>query len=307
MGEIIYKSLSSLSPIELKYQYFKDEELEATVSTYRDGFSFFNIDGLKGFQDVAINRESCLVLTSAVNLNTVFTSDESLDFKTSPASIYIQPRNSTIYFLKHEPVTNTFQNSLTSGSTFYVTPVNETDVEMLVDSKYVQVTENYPYNIFLSDKSLDPESINRQRFNIVYQEGQIVFKTLTQEGYRFLAVNTDGVLRATGTVLNNSVVTDYIFKYIPITEANLEYGFQPSNDWVTYYFDVESQADNKTVTINKNIENVVTNLLIDFPIEKAAETGTATINIANLKTGVTPSGGPAPINNAYTKSVITSN
>jgi len=307
MANIVYKSLSSLAPIELKYEYYKDEELESNIETYKDGFSFFNLKSLNKFQDVAINRETCLVLSSAVNLNTVFTTEENLNINKVPISIYLQPRNSN-YYLKFNPTTNTIQTSLEQGSIFYVTPIpNTNEVELFIDGKYVQVAEFYPFNLFLNDRSFDPESINRQRFEVVYQNNQIVLKTLTNQGYRFISVNKDGIARATGTVLNNSVVKEYVFRATPVTTTNLNYSFVPTNDWVTYYFDVENQTENTTVTVNKNISPIPTNFLINFSLEKAAETGIANVNIANLKTGVTPGGGPASINNAYDKQVITTN
>jgi hypothetical protein len=53
--------------------------------------------------------------------------------------------------------------------------------------------------------------------------------------------------------------------------------------------------ENKTVNINKNDSNILTNFLIDFPIEKATNYGIGYINAANLKTHVTPIGHPSPI------------
>ena len=61
------------------------------------------------------------------------------------------------------------------------------------------------------------------------------------------------------------------------------------------------------LVVNKNLQDSKTNLLVDFPLEEAAKTGKANINIANLKTSITPGGGPAPVNNAYTKEIITTN
>lgn len=308
MAEIVYKSLSSLSPIELKYRYYRDEELVSQTTTYQDGFSFYEVEGLKGFQDVAINRDSVLVLTSAVDLNTVFTSSEEVELGKLPGSFLLQPRNSTIYFVKYKETTNSLVQTLTSASIVYLQPVNNTnDVELFIDNKFIQVEAEYPYKAFLNERTLDPEEIHRQRFEVVYDGGLISLKTKTDSGYRYLAFNNDNVLRAVGLILNDTVINDYIFKCIPITSTTLNRGFTPSNDWVTYYFDIEQETENKTVTINKNINATETNLLIDLPLEKAAETGSVTVNIANLKTALTPAGGPAPVNNAYDKTVITTN
>jgi hypothetical protein len=308
MAEIVYKSLSSLSPIELKYEYYRDEKLDSQVTTYQEGFSFYDIEGLKGFQDVAINRDSVLVLTSAVDLSSVFVPSEVVNLGKLPGTFLLQPRNSTIYFIKYNPNTNTLMQTLTSASALYLQPVRDTgEVELLIDNKYVQVEAEYPYKVFLSERSLDPEEINRQRFEVVYGADLISFKTKTSSGYRYLAFNNDNILRAVGVILNETVINDYVFKCLPITKLTLEQGFTPTNNWVTYYFDVEQETENSTVTVNKDLSNTLTNLLIDFPLESAAEKGSVTVNIANLKTSLTPAGGPAPVNNAYTKTVITTN
>jgi len=309
MAEIVYKSLSSLSPIELKYQYHRNEELQASVNSYQEGYSFYEVDGLNDFQDVAINKDSVFVLTPTVELSSVFTSTNRIDIGKIPGSIILQPRKS-MYYISFYDTTSTFNLTLTltSASIFYVAPIEGTnEVELFVNKQYVQVNATYPYTVYLNDKSLNSEEIQRQRFEVVYQNNFITFKTKTDSGYRYLAFNNDNTLRAVGLILNDSVVNDYIFNCIPVTTSTINRGFNPTNNWITYYFDVESETENKTVTINKNFANNKTNLLIDFPLEQAAETGTANINIANLKTAVTPSGAPAPVNNAYTKNVITTN
>lgn len=307
MVEIIYKSLSSLSPIELKYEYNRDENLQGSMVTYQDGFSFYELEGLKNFQDVSINRDSVLMLTSAVNLSTVFVSTEEVKLGKLPGTFQLQPRNSTIYYVKHNAEKSVFVKTLTSASTFFIQPLdNSNEVELFVDSKYVQVRANYPYEVYLSERSLDPEEIFRQRFEVVYDKDTISIKTKTHAGFRYLAFNKDNILRAVGLILNEKIVNDYVFKCLSISNPNLDRGFTTSNNWVTYYFDTEGKSENKTLTINKNI-STPTNLLIDFPLEKAAETGIANINIANLKTSLTPAGGPAPVENSYEKVVITSN
>jgi hypothetical protein len=308
MADIVYKSLSSLSPIELRYEYNRNEELVSQTTTYQDGFSFYEVEGLKGFQDVAINRDSVLVLTSAVDLNTVFTSSEEVELGKLPGSFLLQPRNSTIYFIKHKETTNSLVQTLTSASIVYLQPVNNSnDVELFIDNKYIQVEAQYPYKAYLGERTLDPEEIHRQRFEVVVANNLITLKTRTNSGYRYLAFNNDNTLRAVGVVLNDNVINDYVFKYTPITSDTLNRGFLPSNNWVTYYFDVEEEGENKTVTINKNISTARTNLLFSLPIEQAAEKGSTTVNIANLKTALTPAGGPAPVNNAYDKIVTTTN
>lgn len=308
MAEIIYKSLSSLSPVELKYEYFREEALQGNTITYQDGLSFYELRGLKNFQDVTINRGSVLVLTSPIKLSEIFQSTNEVKLGKLPGSFQLQPRDFFDYYVVYRDRTNSFTLLPQAPSIFSVQPINGTnEVELFVDNKYVQVESEYPYKVYLSDRSLDFKQINRQRFEIVYQNDFITIKTKTNTGHRYLAFNNDNVLRAVGVILNNTSVNDYVFKCTPISQSVLNQGFTSTNDWVTYYFDVEDGSKNKTVTINKTFTSVPTNLLINFSANTGAKEGIANINIANLKTALTPSGGPAPIENSYNKEVITTN
>jgi hypothetical protein len=316
MAEIVYKSLSALTPVELKYQYYKKEELQNTLKTYNNGISFYETDSFKNYRDIAINRDSCFVLTSSVNLNSVFAEQKTLTIGTTPVSIRVGQRITTgitpIYYAKYNEIQNTFRLTLTAASTFYLQPVEgiRNTVEIFVEGKYLQVDELYPYVARLNDRSIDdPDDINRQRFEVVFNQtdNTITFKTLTNAGYRYLAFNNDNILRATGLMFNENDINDYIFEYISITNNTVNYDFNPANNWVTYFFDVESRQNNKNLIINKDFYPIPTNLLVDFPIERAAETGTVVVNIANLKTSITPAGGPAPVVNDYIKEIITTN
>jgi len=308
MGGIIYKSLSSLSPIELKYEYNRDEKLKGKTITYQDGLSFYELDGFNNFEDLAINRGSVLILTQPKELSDVFEQNSSIKLGKLPGSFRLQSRGYLDYYIKYRPETNSFGQVFNSTSIFSVQPVNNSnEVELFVDNKYVQVEAEYPYKVYLNDRALDFKEINRQRFELVFDRGLITIKTKTNSGYRYLAFNNDNILRSVGLVLNNTPVNDYVFKCLPVTSTSHNRGFTPSNDWVTYYFDVEDGSKNKTVTINKTFTSTSTNLLITFSLIKGAETGLANINIANLKTSLTPSGGPTPIENSYSKTVITTN
>lgn len=296
MASIIYKSLSALQPIELKYQYYKDEEFKKTKISFSGSYTLYKYDSLINYQDTTINKESAFVLTSSIPLNKVFSSSEEYDLGKLPGTILLQPRNTTIYFAAYNPNTQKFTLN-TTGSLFYISPIPGTnEVEILYDNQFLQVDKNYPYTVTTNIRPLILAEINRQRFECVYQNSTITFKTKTQEGYRYLAFNNDNILRATGTLFNSSVVNDYIFKCIPVSQGNLELNFQPENQWLTYYNSFLQEENNKTLTVKKEFF-IPTNFLIDFPVEETVKTGVAHINIANLKTNVTPFGSPAPVNN----------
>lgn len=296
MASITYKSLSSLQPIELKYSYYKDEELKNTKISFKEGYTFYQNDALIGYQDATVNRESSFVLTSAIPLNQLFASPETYKLGKLPGTIYLQPRNSTIYYAAYNSSTNSITLS-TVGSPLYILPIQGTNkVELLMNNRYLQVEESYPFKVITFPRSLPANDIQRQQFECIYQNSLISFKTQTADGPRYLAFNNDNTLRATGVMFNDSLVNDYIFKAVLVSTDTTTINFDPINSWLTYYFTFTQEQENKTVTVNKEFL-APTNMLIDFPVEEAVKTGKANINIANLKTSVTPFDGPAPINN----------
>lgn len=296
MASVTYKSISALQPIELKYNFYKNEELKNTKLSYSNGYTFYQNNALISYQDATINRESVLVLTSAINLSDFFSAQSTTSLGKSPGTIQLQPRNSNILYAYLNTTTNTI-NLATEITPIFILPIpNTNQVELLINGLYLQVDDNYPYTVFASSRSLPESQNNRQRFECIYQDSFISFKTKTAEGYRYLAFNNDNILRATGVVFNNSAVNDYIFKANPITLDKASLNFAPTNNWVTYYFSFLQELENKLVTINKELP-APTNLLIDFPVEEATRSGKININVANLKTSITPLGSPAPINN----------
>lgn len=301
MSNIQYTSLSVLQPIKLNYTYSTTEPLLKQHTTYNTGLNTYILKGTNLFQDVSFNNETCLVLTSSINLSSVFATQlfENSFFGT----ILLKPRSSQVYYVAYNNILNSLYLS-PSGSQIYVAPISATnEVELFVNRQYIQVEENYPYNVYLTEKPLDLESIHRQRFICTVQNNTISFKTRTKDGYRYIGFGTDGELRATGVILNNTVLNDYIFNVEFVAVNTGVHGFIPINNFVTYYFDIEGASDNKNLLINKHIDDNPTNFLVSFTFENIND-NTATVNIANLKNVVTPAGGAATIDNSYTKTAI---
>lgn len=304
MSNIEYKSLSALQPIKLNYTYKAIEPLISQKTTYDTGLNTYTLQGTDQFQDVSFNNDTCLVLTSSVNLSAFFTS--KLSENTFFGSVWLRPRTSTIYYIAYNSILNSLYLS-PSASQIYVSPVPGTnEVELTIERKILQVKENYPYEVFLGEKSLDPESIDRQRFICVLQGNTVAFKTKTNSGYRYLSFCSDGFVRATGTVLNESVLNDYVFNIEYIAVNTDRYGFIPVNEYLTYYFDFEDGTNNKTLAVNKTFTDSPNNFLLSFTFDNITD-NTANINIANLKNISTPAGGLATVNNSYPKPAATTN
>jgi hypothetical protein len=297
MSKIVYSSLSALSPVELRYSYHKDEYVKKSLETYNNGISLYETPGLENYRDVSINKNTCFVLTSAIDLNNFFSDNKIYALGQLPGSFLLQPRSTTAHFALYDRLENIITLGLQSGSVFYISPLTNTNlVEIIINDKFLQIDKEYPYAARLNEKSLDPLNIHRQRFECVYQNNTITFKTKTDTGNRYLAFGKDNILRATGLMFNETVIKDYVHNCISITLPSLTANFIPKNTWVTYFFNYNTDDINRSLAVNKTISAPVHHL-IDISIEDATSSQNALINIANLKTNVTPHGGPASVDN----------
>ena len=297
MQKILYKSLSALQPIELKYTFKRDEKLISENKTYENGLTVATLNCLKSYQDSTINKNSCFILTSAVNLQDVISFDDTAVTGKIPANIKLGILNSTGQYVHYSTDTDIFSRK-NDFAVFTVSPVPGThEVELLTEGKWLQVSENYPFTVTVSKISLLPKDIHRQRFIVYFSNNIITFKTKTNVGYRYLTSSlSDGRLRATGTIMGDTPINNYVFRVEDVSRTTLERGLKTNNEWVTYYYDFDTKLYNSNLKINKAVP-VVTNLLLDYPFEQAIKTGVANINIANLKTNITPQGNPATIEN----------
>lgn len=302
MTTVTYKSLTALQPVELSYDFYKTESLKRDITSFTEGYNFLNYECLKNFRDIAINKNTCFLLTNTVSLSTIFQPQEELTIGEIPCTVSLQSQNSTIYYLGYDTERNIVTQLLTPQNIF-VMPINEEEVEIRIGSLYLQIDEQYPYTIRGSELPLTTDQIYRRRFRWVYKNNLISFIANTREGFRYLALGTDNVLRATGVILGTRVLNDYNFKISRVTDTDLNYNFELKNNWFTYYLDFADQRNNTNLTVNKKFD-VPINYLFSFPLQKS---NTQKINIANLKTGFTPTGSPAPVDNSYNEETITSN
>lgn len=305
MATITYKSLTALQPIELSYNYYKNESLIKKIQGYTEGYNFSYLEGLDNFQDLTINRNTCFILTSSIYLNNLFTDIKELTLGLLPGTINIQPRNSSIYYLGYDFDEDAVVSTFLDPQNFFIVPINNKEIEIKVGSFYLEVDDNYPYQIRANNLILTESQIRRRRFLFTYQNGIISLIAQTKDGNRYLALGNDNILRATGVIMGNNPVTDYIFTAKEVTKNKITYNFKPGNTWTTYYLDFTNQTLNTTTTINKKIDNLQTNFLISFPVGK--HSNTAEINIASLKTNYTPTGVPATVDNTYTENIVTTN
>ena len=306
MSVINLQPITTLTPIKPVYEFYKDEALKESNIVFKSGYNFINLEGFTNFQDVAISNSSCFILTSSISLSSFFKSEQSQKLGKLPGSVVLQSRETTVLYAGYDEDKNQIISS-TQPIIFLLYPINEQEVELRVNGKYVQVDEQYPYYVRLNKESLNDDEVHRQRFIYFYQNNTLTLRTLTSNGYRYLAFTNNGTMKATGIILNVATLHNYALRAYEVTTDNLDYGFKPKNLWVTYFQDFESQANNENLTVNKAFANTEINYLANFELKESISTGKAHINIANLKTEFTPTGGPAPVDNSYDKTIITTN
>jgi hypothetical protein len=311
MASIQFKPLSALQPIELRYEYSVEEKLNSELVSYTEGLNFYKLDGLQNYQDSSINKGSCLVLTSAVSLSSFFKPQDLHKIGSLPGTVLLQERGNTISYLRYDSTNNKVILD-TTASKIFINPITGTsEVELLIDGKYLQVDVDYPFQVRASNTPLKGDEAYRQRFILDPVDQDLTINTRTLEGRRYLALSRDSetlnTLFAIGCILGNTTLNDYVFNLTPVTTTTIEHGHIPNNAWVTYFMDLQNETENKSVSANKTISDTAINYLVDFPYQAAIETGKATINVANLKTDFTSTGGPAPVDNTYNTTPITTN
>lgn len=314
MATVVYRTLADLEPVRLNYQYNYNENLNAKVVGYTEGLNLQLVDSFINFQDFTINRDTCLVLTTAVNLSSIFQKQTTKKIGEIPLTLKIQSTptfpglSGSFYAIYDEANALIIKTATTSAdaANFFFNPidVDSLKVEILVGEKYLQADAAYPYTIRVNDKITDNNEVYRQHFYCESYNNRFALKTYTNVGYRYLAFCSCGTMRGTGVILNSDIVNNYLLS--AVTNKDLNYNFTPNNKWITYYQDFPSQVFNKDVSLNKTFDTQI-NFLFDFPLLPAIKDKVGTINIANLKSGLTPTSSPPQIDNSYDEQIITTN
>ena len=314
MATVVYRTLADLDPVKLNYEYNYNENIRAVTIGYTEGLNLQLIDSFKNFQDFTINRDTCLVLTTAVNLSSVFQKQTIKKIGEIPLTLKIQstptfPGLSGNFYAIYDEINALIIKTATTSAdaaNFFFNPidVDSLKVEIIVEGKYLQADVAYPYTIRVNDKITDKDEEYRQHFYCENYNNRFALKARTDVGFRYLTFCSCGTMRGTGVILNNDIINNYLLS--AVTNKNLNYNFTPNNNWITYYQDFPSQVFNKDVSLNKIFDTEI-NLLIDFPLIPTIKNKTGTINIANLKTGLTPTSAPPQIDNSYDEQIITTN
>ena len=287
-------SLSALTPIRLTYKQLTnsnaDEKLNVQSSLYQGGIRSFKHDALVDIKDAAFSKKTVVFLTSIKDLKEVFsntlTNSENLILA---GSCQLFPQDTPI--LNGSTTIKEYQNELFVGgkgtdAVFTIIPTTQKYVELKIGSKYLEVSNSYPFNISLTTtKTLDESNY---QFEIDFYESLIGFKKSTSHGTRFVSYGTDRKFRCNGLQLNQTYINQYLFRVKFYNNPTFLYGYDPTNMEIKYYNSIGRGVETKSLTIKEKRQRD-TNLLITLPVNDLANE-TVAANVSILKTNFSATG-----------------
>ena len=278
-------SLSSIQPVKFTYKFNKEEKMSNKLSSFRNGFRYYKHDIFDKFKDAAFSKKNCLILTNTISLKDVFEIDSKhLNVGAIAGSLFLKtPANEYIKVLDNE----LFIGGIGEKVLITISPLGNSIVELKIanTNRHIEIEENYPYQAKVSEDVLDPQDIHRQRFEVDYADGHVLFKTKTKEGYRFLSFSAeDKKVRAVGVMFNDLVVSPYLWSTEFVSSENgLYYNFNATTNEVKYYNYLNSFVNKQNVHVKQQKEKN-TSLLLSYPTMMAAVSGEVPINISLTKT-----------------------
>ena len=281
-------SLSALTPVKFTYNFNKKEHLSSVTSSFTNGFKYIKHDAFDGFQDAVFSKKSCLILTDNKPLKNAFVSDsKQINIGTVAGCLFLKTSSGKY-------VTTSSNNIYVGGigKKLFITviPIANNIVELKISkTEFIQIDKEYPYTARISEEILDESDLNRQRFEMDYKDGLVCFKTLTNEGYRYISYGADQTIRAIGVALNETIINPYLFFAEFVSTNGLYYDFDAKTSEVKYFNDFTSSDEKYTVNI-KDEQETDTHLLISCTTEQIALSSEVTINIALAKTNFSSSG-----------------
>lgn len=285
-----YYPLSALNPVRFTYKYNSEEKLAEKINLFDGGFSYYQYNLLDNFRDAALSKKNCIVLTDIKSLESVF--------ETKPERLYIGNIAGCIHLKTNEgKYFTSLRNQVFVGGKgkkifLNLIPISNNIVEIKSgeDDAYLQIDENYPYTVRLSNEVLAEGDTYRRRFEVDYANGQMTLKVQTQQGSRYVSYSSvDRVVRAVGLELNETLINPYRLKVELISKDSMLYNFNPINDEIKYFNELTALKSRRTLDL-KQMRQKDTNYIVSCPTTEMAKSGEVVINMALSKTNFSSSG-----------------
>lgn len=299
-------SISSTNWFPVSAVYAEDSYLTLSPQFIRnrDGYTVFHHKIFDYARDVVFNNQTNFVLTTALPLS-YFISDTPISSNRVGSYIRVN-RGNGVWYTRSD---NTIGLSAVDvdDRSFYRMVYNTDDTVSILqkESLYLTINKTPPFSITLQPKIQDSAQSVRQRFLVnvvdsdrIYFTGYILNPHI---GYgpsvyqRFLSFSSiTSSIQAVGVVADDdySIHNPFIFTVTGYETAYYASGMIPSQAWVSYYNDLAVPKYNRGTEIQQRINDIRVHRLVDIPansqITVSNETGSMNINIANMKTVMTP-------------------
>jgi hypothetical protein len=288
-------SLSALDPVRLSYSFnSKQENLQSNFKVFNNDFSYVKHSALSGYKDAAFSKGNLLALTDVISFDNV------LEKQGKTGTDFIGNEiNNTNFKLKSKDglIVKKNKNNLYAGgageeATITLVVVSSNVYELRIGNNvYLQVNQEYPYDVILTEEEIDESDFYKRRFEIDFWENKMTIKCNTPEGPRYLSYGVDRVIRGNGVYLNNTVVNSYIFtpEFVSVNRSMKESLDRMKPVEVFYYNEFAGEVEHENLFIKTKQYNE-TNALISCSLEEILHTDTPNTNIALLKNNFTASG-----------------
>ncbi len=288
-SSISFNSLSGVDCFEINYSYKTTEELKDTPILFSNGLAYNKYSIFSNVQDAVISKNNILFLTDIVELSSCLEQQQiKLGVSMMPSLLYLKQPGSESYININD---GNAEWSSTNKTPLFFALVADYTVEILTSKDYrLEVSSSYPFRVYESRKATTEEQLNRQRFEVDVSNDTLTLKTITTEGPRYLAAGCDGTVMATGTMLNNTVLNNYLLSAVPISRSELVKGPLLEMERIKYFNQFESFGNKKNVLIQES-NFAPTNWLVSTTLEKLINSpDNVNVNIMSLKTNFTPTG-----------------
>ena len=305
--------LNPMTPLKVIYPYGDNMSLKATLITFNDGFRVYSQPLCYALKDIKINKSTILLLTSAVDLKSVFDIlQEPITLEKLENKYGLVAAGNSKFLTTNDSTKKIYATAttLTNSGFFRFVPIGEQLVQIHYKSLLLTVDKTYPYDVSFQPV-LNEDIYDQQKFTY-FIDGtnlQLMTKAMIDGiSYNILKYylsydpNTFQI-KAIGSVNNNYNFTIKEPSNRPSFQSNDSLTQQPRANlaqhitnydgtlyWIKYFSKFQEQHNNKNVEIDQDtsIKNVPLNFLITGAYKTKIENNNLMINMCSLKNYQTP-------------------
>lgn len=287
--EHTHRPFSTLKQVPLvPSNWGQNDSFKKSPLVFSGGFKLEDYHVLRGAEDVRISNKTFVVVTPSMDVDDVY------EKKTSVSTFLLNLKRFGLVTSSGQTIRHMSDRVYVGGkgTSLFLVPDPYTSTQMYLKpstESFLEVSSEYPYNINVTYGPIAPAELHRRLFEVEFSNSTLVIRVRTNEGYRYLAPNIDGRLRATGLILVDTKLNDYHFKPI-FDEKNVhELGADFTTKEIKYFNNFESSEQSRSAEL-RTVREKNTNLMLTAPIEPALNNQKAEADVAILKSNFSPAG-----------------